>query len=132
MPITIIKTYTRKLVQSKPATLFVFGDNMRRYGMGGQAAECRGEPNAVGIPTKWMPAKHPSAYFCNEDMDQAQGPIDEAFERLEQHLQAGGEVAWPQAGVGTGLANLANCAPQILAYIQARYERLLTMEAAHG
>jgi redox-sensitive bicupin YhaK (pirin superfamily) len=29
--------------------LFVFGDNLRRTGFGGQAAEMRGEPNAVGI-----------------------------------------------------------------------------------
>ena len=128
MPVIHMTVFTRKIVQQSPDHLFVFGDNMRRTGLGGQAAECRGEPNAVGIPTKWYPSKHPSAYFRDGDLLEAQLLIDEAFERLEQHLRDGKVVVWPLHGIGTGLANLDNCAPQIMAYIKARYERLRKME----
>jgi hypothetical protein len=120
-----MKTFTRKILQQLPDHLFAFGDNMKRTGFGGQAAECRGEPNAVGIPTKWLPAKHPAAFFCDGDLLEAKQPIDDAFERLEQHLRDGKVVVWPLHGIGTGLANLKNCAPQVMAYIEARYERLM-------
>ncbi|KKL05458.1 hypothetical protein LCGC14_2605850, partial [marine sediment metagenome] len=47
---------TRQMLRDEPDTLFVFGDNMQRRGLGGQAFAMRGEPNAVGIPTKIFPS----------------------------------------------------------------------------
>jgi len=61
------KYITRAMVRAKPRTMFVFGDNMARSGFGGRAKEMRGEPNAVGIPTKWRPAKDEAAYFKDAD-----------------------------------------------------------------
>ena len=49
-------------------TVFVFGDNMERCGFGGQAAAMRGEPNAVGVPTKWAPGSAPADFFCDDDL----------------------------------------------------------------
>ena len=37
---------------------YLFGDNLRRVGMGGQAKSMRGEPNAIGIATKNGPSMH--------------------------------------------------------------------------
>jgi hypothetical protein len=42
---------------------YVFGDNGRRIGFGGQAKEMRGEPNAIGVATEWVPTNRPNAFF---------------------------------------------------------------------
>lgn len=121
----LVKRYNRKQARNHPKALFVFGDNMARKGYGGQAKELRGEPNVVGIPTKWRPARDEKAYFTNADLKAALPAIDEAFERLESHLEAGGVVFWPADGVGTGLAQLPTRAPDIHGYITNRFRRLV-------
>lgn len=57
----------REDLQGEPETLFVFGDNMMRKGLGGQAAAMRGEPNAVGIPTKELPSMANNAFLSEAD-----------------------------------------------------------------
>jgi hypothetical protein len=116
------KLYTREMARSLPDTLFVFGDNMARQGFGGQAAALRGEPNTRGIPTKWRPSNADDAFFQDSDLaGEVQSQIDAAFDGLSRHLREGGEVVWPEDGIGTGLAKLEEKAPQIYSYIQARF-----------
>lgn len=124
MGLRMVKRYTREMARAAPRTLFVFGDNMRREGFGGQARELRGEPNAVGIPTKWKPRRVPDAYFTDADLPLVKEAIDLAFDRLEAHLRAGGDVVYPVDGVGSGLAMLAERAPSIDRYISGRFARL--------
>ena len=106
----------RKDVQRHPTTLFMFGDNLRREGYGGQAREMRGEPNVVGVPTKVAPARDELAYFRDVHLAQVAPLIDEAFVRADDHLTAGGDVVIP-AGLGTGEADLPRRAPLIHDYI---------------
>jgi hypothetical protein len=115
---------TREMARKYPKTLFVFGDNMKRTGLGGQAKELRGEPNAVGIPTKWSPSLEAAAYFADSDFPKVKDAIDEAFDELEEHLASGRSVIVPEAGVGTGLADLPRRAPKIFAYIVSRFDQL--------
>lgn len=110
------KFITRQMLRAEPDTLFVFGDNMSRSGFGGQAKEMRGEPNAVGIPTKWRPSNSYSSFFEDRDFHSVKPAIDEAFARLANHP---GPIVWPIDGVGTGLARLPEMAPAIWAYIEA-------------
>ena len=56
---------TREIVQANPDKIFLFGDNLLRVGLGGQAGATRGEPNAVGIPTKKTPAGDEAASFTD-------------------------------------------------------------------
>ncbi len=42
----------REDVRAEPDKIFLFGDNLKESGYGGQAKEMRGEANARGIPTK--------------------------------------------------------------------------------
>ena len=112
------KFITRDMLRAEAATLFVFGDNLMRQGLGGQAKEMRGEPNAVGIPTKRTPGMREIDFFTDDDYAIAQGPIEKAFDRLNEHALAGGEIVWPANGVGTGLAQLEKRAPAIWIMIE--------------
>lgn len=118
MPVEHIKFITRSMLRDRPGTLFVFGDNLMRKGYGGQAKEMRGMPNAVGIPTKRMPGTRENDYFTDDDFAIAKGPISRAFEALRNHLAAGGDIVWPEDGVGTGLAELSKRAPAIWHFIE--------------
>lgn len=120
---------TRDFVKANPDMLFVFGDNMAGVGLGGQAREMRGEPNAIGVPTKWTPNRTPAAYFSDEDWwIDSRCPIYfticTAFRSIEAALAAGRDVVMPADGLGTGLAELPRRAPKIHAYIEKWIERL--------
>lgn len=104
---------TRQMLRDEPDTLFVFGDNMERRGLGGQAAEMRGEPNAVGIPTKRRPSMDNDAFFNDTTDDYLEWARASASDvaRLKDH---DGLIVWPRAGIGTGRARLAETAPTIM------------------
>jgi hypothetical protein len=121
------KHITRKDVQDNfPRRLYLYGDNMERRGFGGQARELRGEPNAIGVPTKRTPNMGDLAFFTNEDFDDAEvkNSIDFATDMAFAWLAAGGEVVVPKDGIGTGLAQLEVRAPKIFDYINDRLKKL--------
>ena len=126
-----VERYTRFEIRARPAWLYVFGDNMKRRGMGGQAKEARGEINAVGIPTKWAPGTCAQDYFTDGDLYAVRDALDLSFEKLEAHLAMGGCVVWPADGIGTGLAELPTRAPKIHAYIKERLRRLENPHEQH-
>lgn len=106
---------TRALVQANRRTVFVFGDNMAGRGLGGQAAAMRGEPNVVGVPTKWRPGRAPEDYFSDADYDNpdVRHAIRSAFAELHHRLTDGWSIVIPAQGLGTGLAELSRRAPRI-------------------
>lgn len=118
-----MQRYTRDVIRSMPNVLFVFGDNMARIGYGGQAAEARGEPNSIGIPTKMSP----SAYMTDENFYEAKQQIVKAFVTLASHLASGRDIVWPADGVGTGLARLYETGPQIFEGIEKCRQALFNM-----
>lgn len=126
MPLEYRQFITRQMLKDEPQTLFVFGDNMMGLGYGGQAAEMRGEPNAVGIPTKHSPATTAKAFFDDSDecFNQVLYTINYRFGILADYLKRGGKVVFPEAGIGTGLADLELKAPRIWALIQALHQQL--------
>lgn len=107
------KWITRQDLRNNPDVLYVFGDNLERRGFGGLAKECRGEPNAVGIPTKKKPSHGDYAYFSNNDFRVFSDRLRVAFKLLENHLNDDGDVVWPTDGIGTGLAYLEEKAPDL-------------------
>lgn len=122
------KYISRAMVRDEPKSLFVFGDNMARVGRGGQAKEMRGEPNAIGIPTKWRPTMYPGDLFKDGDfLPDVKREIDLSFGRLFMHAATGGEIVWPVDGIGTGLAYLYASAPMIWEYIEAGRKALHRM-----
>lgn len=133
MPIIVQSAwFTRQQLRSAPSDLFAWGDNLARTGgahnpRSGQAFACRGEPNAIGIPTKKRPSMEDSAFFGDDDFDRVKPEIDAAFARLSEHIAAGGTVIWPADGIGTGRAELARRAPRMWAYVEQRRERLFAL-----
>ena len=103
-----------------PDTIFLFGDNLLGMDFGGQALEMRGEPNAVGIPTKKAPGTDESDYFSDADFDLAKRAIDKAF----NSIPAGASIIIPIDGLGTGRAQLPRRAPKIFAYIEQKLSEL--------
>lgn len=124
MPVTFVKWYDRADLMTNPDFLYVFGDNILRVGMGGQAYACRGEPNAVGIPTKWAPHSGPGAFFDDEDFARIVSVIEADFNKIIRHLDNGGTVVFPADGLGTGLAELPQRAPKIHEFISGRVQTL--------
>lgn len=121
-----LKHVSRAMVQADRNTLFVFGDNIAEVGRGGQAAAMRGEPNALGVPTKWRPGRVEADYFTDADADllQVRDPIIHAFQLMREALLAGRNVVIPADGLGTGLAELPRRAPRIHRAIEARIRAL--------
>lgn len=113
-----VKHITREMVRAAPDTLFVFGDNMVGAGYGGQAKELRGELNAVGIPTKWKPSMDEGAFFTDNDYTHVLPHLQRPYTWLCNHVLAGGEVVWPEDGIGTGYAQLLQRAPKIWAFVE--------------
>jgi hypothetical protein len=108
------------MVRADGDTLYVYGDNMQGRGMGGQAAAMRGEPNTIGVSTKWAPERRESAYFTDDDLQNRDvwHAIHGAFQGMRDALAAGRNVVIPADGLGTGLAELPTRAPKIHAMIE--------------
>ncbi len=119
------KFITREDLQANPDTLYVFGDNERRRGYGGQAKAMRGEPNAVGVRTKRKPARTaPDDFWTDDTYEQNCRMIDEDLAPVFARLRAGGPVVLPEDGLGTGLAELPARAPRTFAYLQEQLRQL--------
>ena len=127
MPVLFMSSITRDFVRSHQTWLFVFGDNLEKKGLGGQAREMRGEPNAIGIATKRSPSMNSDAFFSDSDIHNVivMGAIKDSFRILESHLLSGGVVVIPKNGVGGGLANLPVNAPLIDTFIKKSIEILV-------
>ncbi|MCJ2128459.1 hypothetical protein [Methylobacterium sp. E-045] len=120
---------TRAMLRAEPDTLFVFGDNLLRKGLGGQAKEMRGEPNAVGIPTKREPTMRPAAFFSDNRSSEVEfiHASEPDIARLRAHLMKGGTVVLPEDGIGTGLADLERRSPRIWARLQSDLAELASL-----
>lgn len=123
MPLILQKMIYREDLQENPNVLYVFGDNDLRKGRGGQAAEMRDEPNAVGVRTKWTPGTGHGAYFYDSDYEQIIEMIDDDLEPIIEALENDRIVVFPLDGIGTGLAYLSENAPEVLKYLETKMEQ---------
>lgn len=98
---------------ANPKVLYVFGDNERRVGLGGQAAEMRGEPNAIGIAT----LKAPGVFWTDADDSRQRAVIFADMKPLFVAARMGQTIVFPLDGVGTGLSRLETCAPETFRYL---------------
>ena len=107
---------TRADVRAEKDKIFLFGDNLTGRGFGGQAKEMRGEQNAVGIPTKKAPSNNPNSFFTDKEFSPNKQAIDEAVGKIPPDKI----IVIPKAGLGTGLAQLEEKAPETFAYLNEK------------
>lgn len=107
------KIIMREDLQNNPSIKYLFGDNVRRTGFGGQAKEMRGEPNAIGIATKYSPSMVQSAYYSDDNYMACVGLLYQDFLPAIEHIRNGGTLVIPTDGLGTGLSKLPEKAPKI-------------------
>lgn len=128
-----MRVYTQKWIeredlQNNPGCVYLFGDNVERRGFGGQAAAMRGEPNAIGIATKWAPHNGSSAFFsddCLIDIERIMAAdFNAAFVAMHEFDKM---VVIPADGLGTGLSQLPHRAPQANSVLE-EYLRQLRCE----
>ena len=100
-------------LRANPTVLYVFGDNECRFGLGGQAGEMRGEPNAVGIATLYAPGM----FWVDAGVNHQSGVIRNDMIPLFRAVLAGRTVVWPNDGVGSGLADLERASPRTWAFL---------------
>jgi hypothetical protein len=114
--------YCREDARRNPEILYVFGDNTRRIGMGGQAGALRGEKNAVGVATKYFPGDAEEDYFGDEpaQIEAQKRILDTDMKPLFAQLVAGGVVIWPSDGIGTGLSRMPDFAPTTFEYLESK------------
>lgn len=124
MPLIKQKFINRCDLEDNPKVLYLFGDNTKRVGLGGQAGYMRGEPNAIGVATKWSPSTSKKAYFSDKDFDEIVAIMDKDLARARSQLRNGDNVVVPTDGLGTGLSELPKRAPTINAWLENELEEL--------
>lgn len=108
MPVKYLKWVTRDMLRAEPEAVFVFGDNRIRVGLGGQAKEMRGEPNALGIATL-----HAPGHFYRDGDPLALSAVVSDLHNVAHALAEGRTVYVPLDGIGTGLARLPESYPAL-------------------
>lgn len=111
--ITIRGYITKDFMKSRPDWIFLFGDNEKGTGNGGQAHQMRNADNALGIPTKRYPALWPDAYWSDLDYNRARKILANKIKIIVDHIEAGKSIAIPVAGLGTGLSDMKRKCPKI-------------------
>jgi len=109
-------------LRDNPGLLYLFGDNEKRVGRGGQAAVMRGQPNALGIRTKKAPTWQASDFWSDACYEGNVKMIDEDFSKVEEILSEGfrQHIVIPSDGLGTGRANLPELAPRTFEYLEQK------------
>lgn len=104
--------------KSRPKSLFIFGDNDIKKGLGGQAIirKCK---NTIGIPTKKRPTNGPSAFYTDDEISETQKKIQAAIVEILNVSINYNEIVFPEKGFGTGLAKLNEKAPLTYKYLNA-------------
>ena len=119
MKLLSAKMYSVSLLRKNPDKVFIFGDNLKGYGKGGQAI-IRDEPNAIGIPTKKAPSMNPGSFFTDVEYAANKQAIDQAFTKIPR----GKTIVVPKDNIGTGKAQLKQKAPKTWLYLQEKLKEL--------
>lgn len=114
MPLVTQKRVYRSDLRANPDVLYIFGDNEALFGMGGQAGEMRGEPNAIGVATLAAPGE----FWNATDTDRQCSVLDADLKRASEAIADGKIVIFPEDGIGTGIAEMDQRAPATFRHLQ--------------
>lgn len=108
--------YTPALLRANPEFIFVFGDNLQRWGKGGQAI-IRDEPNTCGLATKASPAE----FFTDDCFGVIEHEIEVIFGLAQTNM-----VVIPftdKVELGTGLSELPTRAPALYELLSLHFTK---------
>lgn len=117
MPVFFHSHIRAAQIKAAPLQRFVFGDNLKRIGSGGQAFEMRGHPNSIGVATKKAPTYNPEDFFTDDELHENIRIFHTDLAPAIDWLKQGGTVVIPSAGLGTGLSELPKRAPITNTYL---------------
>lgn len=118
------KIIKRDKLKENPEVLYLFGDNLLRKGLGGQAKEMRGEPNALGIVSKKYPSNKPDSFYCDDDFYSWLEIFSCDIQNLAKEINTGKYTALVIPQIGIGLADLPNRAPKIWKHLKQTLDNL--------
>ena len=106
-----------------PTDLFVFGDNLKRWGSAGQAC-IRTCTNAHGFATKHYPSMKPDSFFSDRDEELHQ-ILNEEFIAMHDAMAGYTRLVLPMDGLGTGLSAMPEHCPIAFDYMNSIFSVLL-------
>ena len=117
--------WSSETTNKNPNCLFIYGDNDKHYGKGGQAI-IRDEPNSAGIPTKKTPLSSADSFYTDREYTDNIKKIDAALNYIISIFTTGNYnyLVLPSDGFGTGLSQLPSKAPATYYYLQTKIENL--------
>ena len=118
------KIITRDKVKENPEVLYLFGDNLLRKGLGGQAKEMRGEDNTLGIISKKYPSNSLSSFYTDDDFYTWLEVFSSDIKNLAEKINSGKYKALVIPPIGVGLADLPNKAPRIWKHLKNTLDSL--------
>ena len=128
MPVIYQKRICRDDLRRNPNAIYIFGDNEARTGIGGQAREMRGEPNAFGFATK----KSPYEFWSDETYLNNTRVINSDYSKIYRQKVPIKILVVPSDGIGTGLAELKIRAPHTFDYLQDQMKHLIEIVWERG
>ena len=108
--------WTIEDVQFNPDKIFIYGDNDKRTGKGGQAI-IRGLKNTMGIRTKKSPSLQESAFYTDKDLDKNKKKILDDVNQIKIEMMFGKTIVLSKGGYGTGLSKLKEKAPETFQFL---------------
>lgn len=116
MKIEIFNGYwTRKDIVENKYKVFIFGDNDRRYGKGGQAI-IRDLNNTIGLRTKKAPNNKYESFYTDNEFELNKNKIDEDISNIK-NIDSSKILVFSSGGYGTGLSRLPELAPKTYQYL---------------
>jgi len=111
----------------------VYGDNLERTGMGGQAI-IREQKNALGFATKKAPGGKETDYFTDDEYGANCKIIEEEIEKVKKYAEEKEykAIAFPFMGLGTGLSEMPIRCPQTFFYLCTRLQQEFTFNNVEG
>lgn len=117
----VSRRFSIEQCRTNPTTCFVYGSNNLHEGMGGQAI-IRGQRNSVGFSTKKAPGSRDEDYFSDDEYEDNCKIIDSEIEKIKifaDEMDAK-QIAFPLAGIGTGLSQMQSRCPLTFLYLCKR------------
>lgn len=102
-------------------SLFIFGDNLERVGMGGQA-QIREQKNTCGFATKKAPGGKDEDYFTDDEFEENCKIIEDEITKINKYAEEGEykAIIFPFMGLGTGLSEMPLRCPRTFFYLCTR------------